>query len=195
MNLLDARRYVAPFMKAERDFWNESIKPIIGDALGFSDGDIPADVKNAYGILRGDTKNAVAALAAIPDLFDVLESCFVNVSGKASFSQTQFNEMVKTMPVEDILTPRDNLADSVKEFIEALGFKISDRGTGLCEWDMGVVCTETDARRLCTEVHKKFEVAISQKLLLISKYPQDPPRVPGLINWGDLDEWLKENPL
>lgn len=110
-------------------------------------------------------------LASYPAMFDAMRGYMVDVKGSGSCSPATKEDFEEGL--EDFraaLDKRGPLPQQVQRFLESQGWRITDRGFGGCDWHLGVPCTESESRTLCTALHARFERQIAAGLLRVQRH-------------------------
>lgn len=104
-------------------------------------------------------------LAAMPQFFDVLQCWMVEVNGFAEVSEITSQDF----DLEDTLNRLGGLAQAVQTFVLKHDFKVTSRSNGVGYWELGVFCSEQEARRLCSLLHDKFAKAIQSRQVQVTR--------------------------
>jgi len=129
-------------------------------------------------------------LAAMPALFDVMESWLVTIVGRQGISEETADEAIRTNNREDMIERTGALATGVRDYLRSQGFIIRDVGAGEDGWDMCGRCTEKMSRTLCTDLHQRYVRAINMKLISVSRRFGG-HYLPGLYTWQDAQKLFK----
>ena len=142
------------------------------------------DLYSEYQHLQYKIESYSRELMSDPYFFDIVRSSSIDIHG-CTLPKESFAKIVQDpINVDKLLSEEDNLANSVRKFVDSLGFKIVHSGCGSGgEWDLGVEsCTEMDARRICALLHIQFRSAIAEGTLRITRRHMEEAFLPKLTN-------------
>lgn len=77
----------------------------------------------------------------------------------------------------------------VRTWCETNGFRITESGSGVGGWDLGVPCSDEDANRLCKHVHQDFRVHLDAGVLSV-KLKFWGWRFKGLYNLNEAEKFI-----
>lgn len=167
MDLQEATIAMAALMKGEHDFFKEHLenaKPETETEKNRYDTAL-----KEYQWLQSNTREFGNQLAANPNLFDVMESWKVVISGTEGVSKSSMTEAFETDDVEDLIERCGTLASNIKLYIKEKGFMICDMGAGEDGWDIAVRCSEKNSRVLCEDIYRRYIGALGMKLITVSR--------------------------
>ena len=196
MTLQEAERKMARLMKAEKDFVESNPLPHKTDKRGIRRcAATPAQQKEwlrKREILEEDINFFGQQLAANPDFADILIGWIVWVFGRNECDPLMLIQRIPSNTILEGVKKTDALSEAIINFIQENDFHITESGGGPDGWDIGVPCTDKQARKLCDLLYKKFHKAINSGLIIVRKEFND-FFLPKLTNWPELDAWIKRN--
>jgi len=192
MDIKLAEQMLAACLKDEYDFYNKHIDPLVKEAQKENkEAVIPQNIQEEFEQLKDDTSLCEDELASYPEIFDAMQCWVIEISGEGI--RESLPDLSK-IDVDDFIDQYGNLAHEVLRTIREEGFKVSDMAGMQDGWNIGIPCSESEAKRLCTFLHEKFKTAIELDLMIIYKRFWS-HRFPNLYNWETLQEWLQTNTL
>ncbi len=128
--------------------------------------------------LNGDIDRFEERCAADPLLRDHLDGCWmIDIHGPAAVGQHKLDELSarlreadsSELDVATFMDTLGTLSRRVRACIELEGIYLTDAGAGSDGWDLGAMCNDAQALRLCNELHERFAIEIAAGALVVSK--------------------------
>lgn len=182
MDLQEATIAMAALMKGEADFFREH--------LDGAEPETEEEIKRhktalkEFEWLQSNTREFGNQLAANPNLFDIMESWRIVITGKEGVCKNSIDEALKTDNVEDLIERCGTLASSIKEYIKVKGFQVWDMSAGEDGWDISIRCSEKHSRVFCEDIYRQYISAIEMRLITVSRRFAG-HCLPGLYNYDD----------
>lgn len=188
MDLQEATLAMAAFMKGEHDFFKEhldGVKPETDEEISR----YTTAVKE-FEWLQSHTREFGNQLAADPNLFDIMESWRVVITGTEGVSKDSVKEALKTNDVDDLIERCGTIATNIKSYIRLKGLMVCDMSAGESGWDIAVRCSEKHSRMLCEDIYRRYNKALDMELIKVSRRFAG-HCLPGLYNWDDALRLIK----
>lgn len=183
-DLQEATLALARLMKEEKDFYINNIharRPKNEQEEKWLNKQI-----SEFEILKSKTRLLENILAANPNFFNIIEPWVISIEGNDSVSKETMEEYIESADVEELIDRTSCLASSIKYFIRSAGYFIADMGSGVTGWDIGIRCSEKEAKKLCNSIHSRYTKALELGLITVSKRFCG-NKLPGLYNYEDAE--------
>lgn len=188
MHIKLAEKMLAACLKNEFDFYQKHIEPLLNEN---KDTVIPEKIQKEFEELQDETEFCEDELASYPEIFEAMTCWMIEISGEGI--KESIPDLSK-IDVNEFIDQYGNLAHEVIQTLRKEDIQISNLAGTKNSWNIGILCTDTESKRLCAFLHEKFKSAIELRLMIIYKKFWN-HRFSNLYDWDSLQEWLKTNTI